>query len=140
MDIHQHHAAASLTHPCYKQKFGEMESGPTTEMASNTSTNNEATAAHTNPDTITLDIREIMEDLIETVSNENAEDDPLPTIPNPLPAPGSHSASQRHIPLSELFVYPEAGTANPLAFYWKGGLWNMQRETVAMDLAHKNEN
>ena len=116
-----------------------MESGPTTETASNTSTNNEATAAHTDPDTITLDIREIMEDLIEAVSNENAEDNPLPTI-NPLPAPGSHSASQRRIPLSELFVYPEVGTANPLAFYWKGGLRNMQQETVAMDLAHKNEN
>jgi len=29
------------------------------------------------------------------------------------------------IPLSELFVYPEVGTANPLVFHWKGGLWNI---------------
>jgi hypothetical protein len=35
-------------------------------------------------------------------------------------------ASQRRIPLSKLFVYPEAGAANPLAFYWKGELWNIQ--------------
>jgi hypothetical protein len=34
-----------------------------------------------------LDVREIMKDLIEAVNNENAKDDPLPTIPNPLPAP-----------------------------------------------------
>jgi hypothetical protein len=93
------------------------------------------TAAHTNPDTITLNVREIMEDLIEAVSNKNAEDNPLPTIPNPLPAPGLHSASQRHTPLSSCLYI-----ANPLAFYWKGGLWNMQQETAAMDLAHENEN
>jgi hypothetical protein len=91
-----------------------MEGGPTTETDSNTLTNDEAVAAHANPDTITFDVREIMEDLIKTVN------DPLPTIPNPLPAPGSRLASQRRIPsLSELFVYPEAGAANfnPLAFY-----------------------
>jgi hypothetical protein len=63
-------------------------------MASNTSTNDKAAAAHTNPNTITLDIHEIMEELIKAVSNENTKDNPLPTIPNPLPAPGSHSASQ----------------------------------------------
>ena len=88
-----------------------MESSPTTETASNTSTNDEAAAAHTNPDTITLDVHEIMEDLIEAVSNKNAEDDPFPTIPNLLPAPGLHLASQQ-----------------------------CQQETAAMDLAHENEN
>jgi hypothetical protein len=69
-----------------------------------------------------LDIREIMEDLIEAVNNKDAKDDSLPTIPNPLPAPGSCLASQQCIPLSELFIYPEAGAANSLSFYWKGGL------------------
>ena len=86
MDICQRHAAAGLTHPHRKQKFGEMEGGPTTETDSNTSTNDKAAAAHADPNTITLDVQEIMEDLIEAVNNENAEDDPLPTIPNPLPA------------------------------------------------------
>jgi hypothetical protein len=127
MDIHQRHTAASLTHPCSKQKFGEMEGSPITETYGNTSTsNNEAVAAHSNPDTIMLDIHEIMEDLIEAVNNKDAKDDPLPTIPNPLPAPGLCLASQQCIPLSELFIYPKVGAANPLAFYWKGGLQNIQ--------------
>jgi hypothetical protein len=115
----------ALHAPAASKKFGEMEGGPTTETDGNTSTsNNKVTAAHANPDTIMLDIHEIMEDLIEAVNNKDAEDDPLPTIPNPLPAPGSCLASQRYIPLSELFIYPEAGAANPLAFYWKEGLQN----------------
>jgi hypothetical protein len=32
------------------------------------------------------------------------------------------------------------GAANPLAFYWKGGLQNIQWETTAIDLAHKTKN
>jgi hypothetical protein len=113
----------------------ELKGGPTTETDSNTSTNDEAAAAHADPDNISLGVREIMEDLIEAVNNKDAKDDPLPTIPSPLPPPGLRSASQRRIPLSELLVYPEAGAANPLAFYWKGGLWDMQRETAALIFA-----
>jgi hypothetical protein len=37
-----------------------------------------AAAAHNDPDTIMLDIYEIMEDLIEAVNNKDAEDDPYP--------------------------------------------------------------
>jgi hypothetical protein len=54
MDIHQCYAAAGLTYPRCKQKFGEMEGGPTTETDGDTSTsNNEAAAAHAddNPNT-----------------------------------------------------------------------------------------
>jgi hypothetical protein len=59
-----------------------MQGSPTMKTDSNTSTNNKAAAAHADPNTIMLDVHEIMENLIEGVSNENAEDDPLPTIPN----------------------------------------------------------
>jgi hypothetical protein len=41
------------------------------ETDRNTSTNDKAETAHTDPDTITLNVREIMEDLIEAVNNEH---------------------------------------------------------------------
>ena len=89
------------------------------------------------PEDILVDVRDLMDELICDSNNDTLDDDdPVPI----LAVPPSRTTSQRHIPLTSLFLYVEQVGANCLEFYWKGGLRNIEREVAAYDLMQGGEN
>lgn len=88
-------------------------------------------------------------DLVQSIVEEAEADLPdvealLDSITiNPPPTLSANPRHTRKIALADLFLYPEASAGNSeegLAFYWKGGVRNLETELTQYDEEQRDEN
>ncbi|KII89273.1 hypothetical protein PLICRDRAFT_175485 [Plicaturopsis crispa FD-325 SS-3] len=143
MELRRAHVAAGLTRPRRKRAFGEREDQPTPST-----TPDEATSSNTEVDDTSdfegdsdpANFQTLADDLIRDSINARDEQELDPPA-MPRPSRGTKT------PLIDLFRFPRnpageidgtdaASDAGGLAFYWRGGVVNLDKELAAYDLLH----
>ena len=150
MDLKRSHIEAGLVHTRECRDFSMPETSGS--GATGIGEDSEATAEVEDLEIPDFDqlARELIEDASEDVEELDADEDP-PLIPLTirLPLQAIHSALQEmpptrsaatKIPLKSLFVFPEnLDTTSELAYFWKGGIQNLEKEMTVHEILCSNE-